>query len=76
MNQLRRYGGVTIAQIGLPTEDRISTKSCQVPLLRSETVLVSFRRNWFPGERRKEMTSLAFMLGHPHYASQEALSSR
>ena len=26
--------------------------------------------------RRKEMTSLEFMLGHPHYASQEALSSR
>jgi hypothetical protein len=57
-------------------EDRIGTTTCQVPLLRCETVLVSFCRNCFPGERWKEMASLEFMLGHPHYASQEALSSR
>jgi hypothetical protein len=64
---------LTLAYI---TEDTMRTKLCQVPLLRCKTVLVSFRRNCFPGERRKEMMSLEFMLGHPHYAPQEALSSR
>jgi hypothetical protein len=65
-----------LLKLAYPTEDRISTKSCHVPLLRCETVLDSFCRNCFPGERRKEKTSLEFMLGHPHYGSQEALSSR
>ena len=67
MNQHRSYGGVASVHVGPHTEDRISTRSCQVPLLRSETVLVYFRRSSGRQLRRKEKTSVELMLGCPYY---------
>jgi hypothetical protein len=41
------------------TEDRIGTNTCQVPLLRCETILVSMRRSLGKELRRKQSISVS-----------------